>query len=427
MQATVYVEHGIRRGISGQSISVRHFRAVLRRLRSITHTSFLVTLLTAITLACEEPAPTPSVVNDSAGVRITTSAPGMGVYAAVDSQPVLSLGGADIEGPEQFFNIHGVYIDPSDNIWIANRGSNDVRIFHPDGTHWRTTGRTGSGPGEFRGVRVLGPAGESSVAIWDDANPRLTLLTLDGELADVVSIQLDGTVPQALSVFPDGSLLLRKQREIAASAISPETVFRDTVALFRFDFGRDSLTEIGTALGAAWLWTGRIQVPIPFTTSPSYVIDSAGAVHVAAGDEFRIRVAKDGSIVEHYGVDRPPRKVTDGSFAQYSDFYTDNMGEGDVLDAYLSVLDNSSMPGTLPAYSQLLVSAEDNVWARIYSPDLLAAGDWDVYGPDRKLLGSARTPSGLIVNSIGGDRLAGVWRDESGVEFVRVYQITNRR
>lgn len=136
---------------------------------------------------------------------------------------------------------------------------------------------------------------------------------------------------------------------------------------------------------------------------------------------------KNGSVIESYGVDRSARDVTDAELAQYREFHTANMGEGEALDAYVSVLDHASTPRKLPAYSRVLISADGNVWARVYSPDLLAAADWDVFGPDRRLLGTARTPPGLIVNAIGMDKLVGVWRDELGVEYIRAYQFTRQR
>lgn len=254
-----------------------------QRLSSIRHAPYWHTALLCIfAAACSDAAPDTATVTDSAGVRITTSTANTGIYAVVDSQPALSLGGRNEERAEQFFNIHGVYVDRSNNIWIADRGSNEVRIFRPDGSLWKSLGRTGSGPGEFRQVRLLGSF-DDRIAVWDRGNPRLTLLTLQGELDDVVAVTLEGSAPQAFGVFPDGSLLIRKPRVVAASDISPGAVLRDTMALLRFDYVRNRLAELGNILGPLWFWTGSMQVPIPFTTNSSYAVDAAGALHVSDG------------------------------------------------------------------------------------------------------------------------------------------------
>ncbi len=69
------------------------------------------------------------------------------------------------------------------------------------------------------------------------------------------------------------------------------------------------------------------------------------------------------------------------------------------------------------------MSAEGNVWAQIYSPDFFASGTWDVYGAGREWLGQVQTPAGFTVTNITSDQLVGVWRDDLGVEHVRVYRI----
>ena len=69
------------------------------------------------------------------------------------------------------------------------------------------------------------------------------------------------------------------------------------------------------------------------------------------------------------------------------------------------------------------VAEDGNVWAQVYSPDFLASAMWDVFGPDRGWLGHVQTPRGFMVTSITAESVAGVWRDNLGVEHVRVYRI----
>jgi hypothetical protein len=364
-------------------------------------------------------------VTDSSGVRITISPDTETRYAVVDSQPMLSIGGPDEQDTSQFFNIQGIDVDSSGNIWIANRGTNEVRIFRSDGTPWKTFGRGGGGPGEFRRVRLLGIFQENRVAVWDDGNPRLTVLTAAGELESLVPINVEGTTLNAVRVFPDGSLLVRVPQVYAAQAIEGK-VIPDTSSLLRYDLARDTLTAVGTLSGPLWLWTGQAQVPIAFTINAAYALDDAQAVHIADEPEFRIRVLKDGTHLETYGVDRQPRTVIAEHRAAYRDFYQSNMPDGPVLRAYLSSLDHPSVPARLPAYSQILIDDRGNTWAQIYSPNLLDAPSWDVYGSDQARLGTVKTPAGLIVNVISGDTVVGVWRDDLGVEHVRSYRFVVR-
>jgi hypothetical protein len=387
----------------------------------------LASMCTASLLACTDERPhVPTTVADSSGVRISISAEVEDTYALVDTQPSLSLGGADGAGPQQFYNIQGLYIDAAGNIWVANRGSNELRIFRPDGSHWKTLGRRGDGPGEFRLIRLLGPVPDNRVALWDDGNPRLTLVTDQGDLESVTPLNAGGTPPRADGTFRDGALLVRFPRVIAAASLAPGALIADTSAVFRYDYTTDSVTELGTVSGYVWIWTGRLQVPVPFTIKAALATDSTGALHVADGPEFRISVLNDRVLQERYGVDRPARPATDTDRAVYRTFHRTHLADREILSAYLTALDHPAVPARLPAYSQLLFDDIGNTWALNYSPDLLAGGLWDVYGPDRQLLGKARTPPGLIVNAIAGNSVVGVWRDELDVEYVRLHRYTIR-
>ena len=90
-------------------------------------------------------------------------------------------------------------------------------------------------------------------------------------------------------------------------------------------------------------------------------------------------------------------------------------------DDYWSALNHRARPTILPAYYRVLVAPDGNLWAQVYTSDF--SGAWDVFGPDRTLLGQVETPEGFIPMSIQGENWAGVWRDELGVEHVRVYHI----
>lgn len=106
----------------------------------------------------------------------------------------------------------------------------------------------------------------------------------------------------------------------------------------------------------------------------------------------------------------------------YTEFYTRAIADPEQRREYLSGLDQPSRPEVLPAYDQIVVSGDGNVWARVYWPDLLAAATWDVFAPSREWLGQVRTPEGFWVSAIAGGKLVGVWRDTLGVEYVRVYR-----
>jgi hypothetical protein len=361
-------------------------------------------------------------VTDSAGISLTLNEGLPKTFAELDSEPVLSLGGSDVSGPTQFFRIQNIHVDSKHRLWVADGQSAEIRIFRPDGSHWKTVGGIGEGPGEFRGIRLLGSFHGDSVAVWDNALARLTVLNEEGDLVRTQQTPSgEGPSIRGFDVFDDGSLLGQVPRIISAGSVEAGQLIGDSVHLVRLET-RDSTQRFwASALGPLWLWTGRSQVPIPFTINASF--DVLGEeLHLVSGPEFRIRVFDSGTLSGIYGITREPREVTDADVASYQAFVQEYVPEGGRPD-YLSALDHPQVPRNLPAYSRLLVTSTDLVWAQIYSSDAFGPAAWDVFNRLGGWLGQVETPSGFRVLNVSRDRVTGVWRSELGVEHVRVYQI----
>lgn len=78
------------------------------------------------------------------------------VYAVIDTLPDVSLGSANATGPQRFAGIQGIHVDIEGRLWVADGESRELRIFLEDGSHWKTLGGPGEGPGEFLRLRLLG-------------------------------------------------------------------------------------------------------------------------------------------------------------------------------------------------------------------------------------------------------------------------------
>ncbi|HET7275119.1 MAG TPA: hypothetical protein VFI91_08045, partial [Longimicrobiaceae bacterium] len=70
-------------------------------------------------------------------------------------------------------------------------------------------------------------------------------------------------------------------------------------------------------------------------------------------------------------------------------------------------------PELLPAYANLLVDADDNLWIQEYpDPSNDRALRWWIYSPDGALLTQVVTPPGFEAFDIGSDYILGVHHDE---------------
>jgi hypothetical protein len=363
-------------------------------------------------------------VADSAGVRITLTQDADRTFADIDSQPLINLGGPDVSGPTQFSRIVGLYLDRRGNVWVGDGGSAELRLFHPDGTHWKTMGGSGEGPGEFRRLRLLGPFHGDSVACWDDGLARLTLFDAEGNLARMAPMPAMEATPRAHKVFRDGTLLVQFPRVFASHSLRAGQLLGDTAHLERLDLAHSTRKELASASGPTWLWTGHSQVPLPFTVNSSFDLDR-DVLHLASGPQFRIRVFEQGRLTEVYGVARDPRDVTQNDVATYTRVMTEALPQPERRD-YLSALEHPNQPPYLPAYSHLVVADDGMVWARVYSPDVFGGASWDVFDGQRHWLGKVQTPQAVEVFQITQGKLLAVWRDTLGVEYVRTYKVRYR-
>jgi len=362
------------------------------------------------------------VVTDSAGIRLTISADEPKHFAQLDSVPAMSMGGPDASGPQQFFRIQGVRLDAEGRLWVADGQSGELRIFQADGTHWKTRGGRGEGPGEFLQIRLLGATAGDSVICGDSGADRITVFDPEGEFVRTERLPIsDRPAPRPFDVFADGSLLAQLPRIVSAQSLEPGLVIRDSAELVRVRPDRQAFEPYGSAPGPLWLWTGRNQVPVPFTTNASF--DVVGhAAHLVAGPEFRVKVHNGEGLQTIYGVEREPRRVAGSDLDSYRGFVQEYLPES-MQAEYLEPLDGEERPSRLPGYDRLIASSDGYVWAQVYESDLAAPHDWDVFDRDGVFLGRVHVWSGFYPFVITREVMAGVWRDSMGVEFVRLYRL----
>ncbi|MHB1195116.1 MAG: 6-bladed beta-propeller [Longimicrobiales bacterium] len=341
-------------------------------------------------------------------------------FAALDSIPMVSNGGPNATGASQFSGIQGIHVDEARRIWVADGQSAELRIFDANGAHWKTRGGQGEGPGEFLYIRLLGAARGDSVLIGDSGTDRITVFDPEGEF--VRTYRLPGSNPRPFKVFQDGSVLGVLLRIVAAASVQPGQVLRDSLKFVRVGLDSTFLEPYGAATGPLWLWTGRNQLPLPFTVNASF--DVVGStVHLVSGPDFRIHVLEGGRLVESYGVQRQARTVGASDMDGYRAFVEDYIPE-QMRPDYLSALDNEDRPSLLPAYDRVLTSADGHVWAQVYESDLASPHEWDVFDAQRRFVGRVHVAAGFYPMVISADAVVGVWRDAMGVEYVRVYRFT---
>jgi len=89
--------------------------------------------------------------------------------------------GTDLRNPAAvLFEPRQVVAAPDGTIFVADGGTNDIKVFDADGTYMKTLGQEGQGPGEFAFISAMTVAGNVLV-VNDSRNRRFSVWTLDGE------------------------------------------------------------------------------------------------------------------------------------------------------------------------------------------------------------------------------------------------------
>lgn len=380
--------------------------------------------LALVTSACAEvDAPPGWTVTDSAGIEIVTNSGGAPEWT-LPRQPVLTVGTVDEEGPGQFYQVRDIELLPDGGLVVADQGSEELRFFGPDGSFRGRAGGRGSGPEEFRRLYMVESFGDSLLA-YDGGNDRLSVRLPDGGFVRSFRLEwFDGIVRPA-DVTDDRRVLGITARYMSQLQGSGHVVDTALVSLYDMEGALlDSLLRLpDNARAVHRVGNRQTTLGVPYTTFASIAAVGRGFCHTF-GVEPRIRCFDTSGLRRIIRLDLPIRPVTDQDIERYWDRALDTDSESR-RNALLRMRDIMPFPDFFPAFSQLLTDDRGRLWVRRYRTPREDDEQWFVLD-DGRLTARLIAPEGFRVMDVRGNRMAGVWLDELGVEFVRVYEIGHR-
>ena len=397
-------------------------------------------LLPAVLLAaCGDAAGhSTSTVTDSAGVQIVTStAPAWaeGEAWTIDTVPSLDIGGSDTDPHYDLLQAADATRLSDGRVAVLNAGTFEVRYYDAAGTWLSSSGRKGQGPGEFEGPGGIFRLPGDTLLVYDYQLRRMSRLAPDGSfLASISMAETNG----GTMVFPFGRLTDGSWAATVANFFSGGSqagVTRSPQVVLHIAPGLNRLTDTMTVLPGEEMWveSGRNgeqrfvsvrDMPLGLS-SPHAVGDSL----LYAGDagQFVIGVYRpDGTLVRSIRYQEPRRPVTSDILDRVKAEEMSGVADRDRADAEARW---EKMPKAkeLPAFDALTVDADGNLWVsegRALPTDPIVA---DVFDPSGKLLGPVAMPPGFSPSEIGRGYVLGVWKDDVGLEHVRMYGLRNGR
>jgi len=397
---------------------------------------FLLLLFPWITVACSPDAPSAEwqgTVADSAGIRMVRN-PSVGLWGPGDPwtfTEALTVG-AEVGDPDyEFGAVTSIEVDPEGLIYVFDRMASEIRVYDPAGTHLRSFGGRGEGPGEFSS----GAAGafltrDGQILVPDLGNQRITTLDPEGGFLGSVMVSYASGFPVRWDADGSGSVFV--QRRAMGYNEDPNLAAGDPLVRIGPDGAEETLVLLPKA-ETVWMEgaTPRFRY---FATEPSWDVGPSGALRTAMTQVYRIEIRNpDGSVRAIVTKPWEERPVTDADRSRFEGLLRaamDRMGlSPGAIDRQI---DNLSYGNTFPAFNQIMegpegttvvqrIDALEDIQALDLSEEMsrrLGSRNWDAFDAEGRFLGTFDLPARFTPMVWHRDAVYGRWLDELDRAYV---------
>ena len=368
------------------------------------------------------------VQRDSAGIQIVEALRplwGDSSLWSIDPEPLVDLALSGSGAPHEFFRVRGVKQRSDGALVLANRASQEIRLYSPEGEFLGALGRPGEGPGEFSNLQRVKFVADTVIAL--DYDGRVTVVGPDMELVRTFALPFNVNDLHSLG---DGTVLGESTVWAGLEEVANQLI-RPPLALARFDLEGVVIDSLGERPGSESysfsyednagsgpaLFAKAAQVA---TLGPRAFYASSDLMQVEeldpAGNVTRIRR------IPGYGLD-----LTDAQVAAERDAHLDvDLPPGMTLPPWLRrTVEALPAPATRPAYANMLVDPSDAVWLELYRgvSEQDRPQEWLILDADGTWLGTIEVPDRFSVTDITMETVLGVWRDELDIEHPQVLRL----
>jgi hypothetical protein len=339
---------------------------------------------------------------------------------------VLSVGSLDGDAASSFDRLSGAYLLDGELIAVLDDGASQLKFFDLDGTSVSAFGRSGQGPGEFQGLTFLGFSSDS-LWVFDGRQQRITVMDPESGGFRVAQAAVDNARLGPVGLLARGSVVLAADLAFSSAVIDelPAGLQRFGAAYVRLDpLGALEDTVLVTQGSERILMYGpqAVQMLRPLLArSVSHAVRNEEILQ-GSQDAYQIGVySEDGilrSLIRRSDVDV---RLDEASYSSAVEERVLAAPEA-ARPGLRSLYQDQPKPESRPAYARFLVDSEGFLWVQDFS----YGGDarsWAVFDPEGVWLGAVEFPDRFRPTQILEDQVVGVWRDELGVEYARIYEL----
>ena len=383
----------------------------------------------------------------------------------VSDEPRLQIGSAH-DGESALHRVTGAIRLPDGRFVVANAGTHELKFFDSSGVHLASTGQRGDGPGDFEHISLIGALADGRIAAMDMMLGRVSVFSADGvhERTYRVSsaVSETGSRIEMHGFLADGTLVgLREVADegtearygdypasvLVYSAPVVQPVLVDTlgqaVPFARPLPGHETLDEIQSTSGGGALSVSGFRVSsMPLLKSAAVdVRDTLIVIGHTSGFDVRRNVPRrplgvfdadgGGRSFVSFDLDEPaeaPEGIREAWVDRRVSMLADRGARREWRSRYEEFM--SANPAVLPRFKSVLLQTGGNVWVERFDPaaDAETPSQWWVIDMDWRTPldpweNLVELPPGFLPYVIGSDYVLGRWRDELGIEYVRVYDL----
>lgn len=375
--------------------------------------------------ACVGESDAPVVTDtDSAGIHIVTSDRPLEEWALGD-EPDLDLGTMGSPGPTEFFQIEAARFLPHGGFVVAHRSTEELRFFGVDGAFLGAAGRDGNGPEEFRGLSWVAVWGDSLLT-YDWGNDRISVRDHSGVYSRSFRLEWISGLLAPSALLDDGTLLTLSVQHM--TELEGTGTQLDEGLVSRHDLTGTLIDSLGRfpVMQRVVHREGNRQttVSLPLSSAADFTARGNGFCYVF-GSEFSVGCFdSDGRLRTIVRVDSLRRPVTPEDVESTFEHELQVAREAQNApreQALLRARPSMTFPEALPAFMEILTDDAGRIWARKYELPGHSLAEWWIFD-EGTWVGRLRTDPAFQVMDVREDRLLGVWRDDLGIEHVRVYR-----
>ena len=372
----------------------------------------------------QESGPPLLVQRDSAGIEIieaTRPLWGDSSLWHIDPEPLLDLTLSGTGTNHEFYRARSVKQRPDGSLAVADRGSQEVRVFSETGEFRGSFGGPGEGPGEFVNLWRIESAGDTLLAL---DRRRVTVVAPD--LALVRTFDLAERAG-SLHYLGGGRILTVSASPGLAEA--PATgLIRSAEVLTLADLEGVESDDIGETPGSeSYVSVGENYASgAPLFGKTSHVAVLGQRIFRGSSDAMQVEeLDMTGSPVRILRIPGYPLDLSDARIAAEREARLEELPSA-APPFIRQLVEDLPAPATRPAYADMLVDPSGTIWLELHRgvSERDRPQEWLILDADGTWLGTVDVPDRFVVMEVRMDMMLGVGRDELDVEHPQVLRLT---